>query len=84
MDELGQFLYDLNHKRGRPTNLQHENSLAIASILQVGDSVFYDIIEGSYRKRTGGIVTKLEGVYVWINNQKYRIDRHNVMPTSPF
>ena len=82
MNKLENFFYDQNHKRGRPTNNEREIALGIASILKEGDMVYYDEINGITRRRCAGCITKLESVYAWINNKKYRIDKHNVFPAS--
>ncbi len=82
MNELEQFFYNQNHKRGRPTNTQRNNIATVVSMIKEGDTVFYDEIEGARRKRCAGYITKLEGSYAWINGSKYRIDRHNIFPVS--
>ena len=80
MNELEQFFYNQNHKRGRPTNKQRNNIATVASMIKEGDTVFYDEIEGARRKKCAGCITKLEGSYAWINGSKYRIDRHSIFP----
>lgn len=73
-------------RRGRPFNNDRNEINLYKNIVNVGEEIYYDIFDKSTntRKRSIGIITKIEGSYFYIGKNKYRFDKSRPFPVSPF
>lgn len=90
MNDFIQELYQLQilhqTRKGRPSNNDVNQINLYKNIVKLGEEINYDVFDKSTntRKRIIGIITKIDGSYFYIGENKYRFDKSRPFPVSPF